>query len=808
MTDNTHAVDQESVSATADHDYAARVNAALHDPRDPWGRKLVADADGPTYAAVAPLLVPVAIAGGSLTDSGYYYLAFCHPVPSSTSDLEERHFALHVADGSQVIADWARLDDISGELTRVFHNRRHNAHRRGPLRSVTILVGASAEERFGEDLNRLTQPDLADGHLPVLRTSYRDRDNVTWEHESFVRGVPNSASLVSHLRWVATTTAGNTLTRLRLRVDAISVDDAEMVDATLLVAGSPLMHLHIPESAELAWSAPDLVVTMPVAAGHAARVHATIVTGPLPNDLPEPRPAVHAATRKEVTQYWRSLLAEGTDIQVPEKLVIDAMRSVLVQQLAAGWRVAIGNAYEQLYIPECTQALLPLAQFGFLARHRDNLQELLDATKGSDLYPNWEMGCKLEHTAIHYWLSRDRGIVSDNLPMFMGALERMRRHRSRDPHGLLPPEWHSEDINEYIYGVHHQSVVWRGLRDYAAVLRHVGRDADATQFDREAVDLHTALVNALARSVVKLEDGSLFVPLQLLGDETPYDPITESRAGSYWNIMVPWALATGILPPGSDMAAAALQYLRDHGGTFLGLTRFNYYGLPIGECKPDGYEGYRSTGIDQQFGHAYLTFLADNDQPDQIVLALYAKLAHDMTRGTYVSGEGSTISPCADLDGPFRTFWNPPLGSNGATYLHALRLGLVHEQFGRDGTPRQLTLLPATPRRWLRPGQHLSFHNLPTAFGPVSVDITVGDNGELIGELILSAVEPRPEKVRLRLRLPADYKLDSITVDGTVCPIDAATETSVLPGSAGRFTIRAQMRHRSTHLTQAQSESE
>ena len=87
---------------------------------------------------------------------------------------------------------------------------------------------------------------------------------------------------------------------------------------------------------------------------------------------------------------------------------------------------------------------------------------------------------------------------------------------------------------------------------------------------------------------------------------------------------MPYALASGFFRPGSREASAILQYLLDHGGRFLGLVRFAPH---TGVTNP----GYQTPGTDDVYGTNVARFLADNDQPDQLLLSLYGKLAAGMT---------------------------------------------------------------------------------------------------------------------------------------------------------------------------------
>src|SRR5262249_921729 len=177
---------------------------------------------------------------------------------------------------------------------------------------------------------------------------------------------------------------------------------------------------------------------------------------------------------------------------------------------------------------------------------------------------------------------------------------------------------------------------------------------------------------AIAASAVRLPDGSLFLPARLLDGETPYAALTETRNGSYWNLVLPHALASGPLHPNSGQAAGVLAYLAEHGSRLLGLVRFNYYPVPLGRSRPSAMPGYQTSGSDDVYGLNVARFLADNDLPDQLVLSLYGQLAGGMTEGTFVSGEGATIAPVAGEY--YRSMYLPPNSTSNAAFLEYLRL--------------------------------------------------------------------------------------------------------------------------------------
>src|SRR5436190_19415921 len=84
--------------------YTAHTLAALRARTDVWGRQLLSAPGGPTYAGAARYLKPLLFARGPkgtrLTASGVYYLPFAQPDGARGAGS----VALHVADGSQILA--------------------------------------------------------------------------------------------------------------------------------------------------------------------------------------------------------------------------------------------------------------------------------------------------------------------------------------------------------------------------------------------------------------------------------------------------------------------------------------------------------------------------------------------------------------------------------------------------------------------------------------------------------------------------------------------------------------------------------
>jgi hypothetical protein len=394
------------------------------------------------------------------------------------------------------------------------------------------------------------------------------------------------------------------------------------------------------------------------------------------------------------------------------------------------------------------------------------------------------MGEKLLGSASYYRLHRDRAYVEQVTPVLRRYVVAL--GRGIGPRRILGRERYSSDIPDQVYGLHSQAVAWQGLREMGSVWAETGHASLARRSRGLAGRLGAGLRRAVAVSQRRLPDGSLFVPVRLLDREGPYDALMRSRSGSYWNLVMPYALASGLLPPRGPQANGIFRYMQRHGSRFLGLVRAGAYSLYRDPAYP-------TSGTDEVYGVNVARFLADSDRPDQLVLSLYGGLAAGMAPGTFVSGEAASLAP---LGGAFhRAMYLPPNGAGNAAFLVKLRLMLVHERRDRNGLPHGLELAYATPRDWLRPGRRIAVERAPTSFGPLSFSIAATE-----GSVQVSLDVPdraRPRRVSMRVRLPRPSRITSVLLDGRpFSRFDARTETVDLSGLRGRIELVVRHRRR------------
>jgi hypothetical protein len=692
--------------------YTASVTRALASGRDLWGDALLRAPGGPTFRGASRHLAPILYArsanGRPLTRTGVYYLPFAAPLGS----LGAGSVALHVADGSEIVSQRAG----------------------GPALEVNVAGGL-----YGSCLSRLAPARLAAGWLPILDTRYAG-----YSQESFAARIPETGSLVSFVR-----VTGPGPIRLTPTVPGLHRSGDR------LVRGS---RTYLVFSAGARWDGSSLLFTRHVAYAswvvHPGRV------SPLTLDA-----ARYGAARASVAAFWRARLAEGATFDVPETRVMDAERGLLVQNLELSWRYSIGNPYEEFSFPESIDGAQVMTELGFGQVGRSILRVSL--TRRATPYPGWTMGEKLLGSAIYERLTGDTGFLGFADAKLAGYVTALGRRQ--EPGGLLEPEHFSSDIKDAVHGLHGQAVVWEGLGSMAAVWRRTGHPNLAARASAIAARLGVGLRRAVERSERRLPDGSLFLPMRLDAGEQPYASVTESRAGSYWNLVAPYALASGLFRPGSAQAKGALAYLLEHGSRLLGLVRAGGYAL----YGPDATTTL--SGTDQVYGVNAARFMAAMDEPDQLVLSLYGQLAAGMTRTTFVAGEAASVAP---LDGlRYRAMYLPPNSVSNDAFLETLRLMLVQEPAGG------LRLAFGTPRAWLAPGKRIAVAGAPTGFGPLSYSLVASVHEVRVH---LDPLSKRPSSIELRLRLPAERRIRSVSPRAR---FDAATGTIDVPVTSGPLDL-------------------
>jgi len=723
-------------------EYAKRLDEALHENRDVWGEALIAQG-GATYDNLKDQLHPLFYSTGNVyTELGVHNLLF-------GEDGGAPPYIIPLADGSRIAANVHQSEDF-----------------------LAWTVGPEGET-FGADLERLEGPYLEEGFWPVLQTTYTDEHGNQYGQESFAGHLDGHGGVVAFLRMSIASPAADGKARLGLQFG----DDAKMRFSATACDGLSVVS---DNSEAVLWD---------VAPGEHTLYAVWSPEAPLPDGLVVSE-ALYESARVAMKDYWSEHLSPVLRFDVPEPLVMDAQRNLLIQNLIMRWRYSLGSVvyHDSFYQPESSDAVEVLGEYGHPEAHRDGLADLLTMTKGPGYYENWERGEKLCHGAQYYYLTRDAAFIEEHTDAYVALCEEFRRQMAEDPYGLLLKQRQCGDIPEVAHYIFHQTVGWRGLRDMAEVWRQIGRKDLYEQYRPLAEQLKEAIDKGMATATTDMPDGALFIPRAVYTGEQPYRAITETRIGSYWNLVMPYGFASGYWPMDGPEMGRILDYMHNYGVLFLGLLRFNYYPTPIGSYRADGLPGYYTTGVDNVYLPAYIRMLAAQDQADRQVLTFYGKLAHGMARNTFVTGEGSTLG--ARPGEFYRSTYGGPTSANNDAFLLNLRLMLVRESFNHDtGIPESLFLAQATPREWLEDGKVIDVANAPTRFGPVTYRIESHlAQGRMDVHVVLPDRDPI-SRVRLKLRLPMPYVITGATNVGNPVPFDAGTGQVDLTGLTGKFSL-------------------
>ncbi|MCK4624140.1 MAG: hypothetical protein KAV00_02430, partial [Phycisphaerae bacterium] len=198
-------------------------------------------------------------------------------------------------------------------------------------------------------------------------------------------------------------------------------------------------------------------------------------------------------------------------------------------------------------------------------------------------------------------------------------------------------------------------------------------------------------------------------------------------------------------------------------------------------------------GLNDLYTLRYTLALLKGGEVDKFLVGFYAKLAHGLTRETFIGTEPSSAT-LVEGETFRRLLGLAPNTASGALFLQSLRYMLLMERdSGNDGLYDTLLLLHATPRHWLMDGEEIVVEDAPTCFGEVSVHV----RSEIDAGVVSATVKmPRREglaKTVITLRTPAARKIRKVTVNGEDHPcFDAGTETVDLSGLQGELRIKVE----------------
>jgi hypothetical protein len=622
---------------------------------------------------------------------------------------------------------------------------------------VWFFVG-DKQEVFGTNVEKIDGPRYDDGYLPVVGVGYSAGDT-RYDQEVFA---PVREDLVAFgavcVRFTARKAAGRVQVRIGAPGTAKDGAIVDKMDRTISRFGRGWT-----------WDTGKQTLSATLNRDESA----DLVTFTKPADAAI-KPVDHNTERKACIETWTKLVGTGTRVEIPEPIVQNAWRALVVGNYLMAvddkMNYSAGNAYDHLYEGECGDAVRSLMLFGHEADARKMVGPLLRFDRKATRFH--VAGHKLQLLTHYFWVTRDKDYIRDNRALWEPVVAFIRASRKTD-NGLLPKDNFAGDVAQQIYSLNSNANCWRGLRDMAAVLEDLGEREAASGIRKDAEEFRKVILEALTKSIRK-DTKPPFIPLSLLSDEPAHDPLTATRIGSYYDLMIPYVLGSGIL--GDERDSWVIDYLRAHGGLAMGMIR----------SMPHQGEFDKQPGVNVLYGLRFnLTLLRRGDR-DHALVGFYGHLAQAMTRDTFIGGEGSRFFH-GDKFG--RSFYLPPNSASNATFLTTMRYLLIQDwDLDDDGKPETLRLLDAIPPRWLKDGAKIVVDKAPSAFGDVSMST---ESRLKEGEVRVSLKTPsRPiGKWTLRLPDPPGYRVTGARIGDKDLRRDADGRVD-LSRQTGEFVVR------------------
>ncbi|MDB6059807.1 MAG: hypothetical protein JWO95_3651 [Verrucomicrobiales bacterium] len=731
------------VSSTAEP--LASFDQAVTSSRDEWGVAAMHQTNGASYEFFKDLLPPPRYVNA---DFRFYPIVLSAPHAKIKARLISNGSGVNLRGGSRGWND--------------------------PGTPVTFRVGPD-ELRFGDILNRLHQPTLADGYLPIAEVRYEhgveaskylpkpgttsptkklgiDHMSNVYAVEAFASTDPDFASNGVVFAKFSLASGSNGIITVHAETRPNKFTNGFIVDAD----GNGLIWLE--KSWDMARGTAHARIdtnkfaTIAIAAKPFAAdaLKAFIASGKFNYD----------SQRQQCADTWNKLLALGMNVEVPEPIVNNAWRNLIIQDISIilddKMNYSAGNQYQKMYAAESTDAALPMLAWG----QEDEMRQVFDGIMNvrDERLPHHFAGHKLSDVVRYYWQTRDLDFIKSKRPLWQKYLDSILNGRTGE-HGLLPKENYCTDIEEPCYSFTANATCWAAVRDMVPVLEELGDKEQAAKVSAFATDFKQKILAAVDENLHR-ETTPPFIPMGLYSTEQIHDPIYNTRIGGYWDLISGYILDSRILV-GTEKETWLPDYYQEHGGLFMGLTR-------SGTPDHTFWTGQHRTN--PLYGMRYIVDCLRRDDVERALVSFYGMLAHGMTRNTFIGAEGCSIQP---LDEGGRFFYCPPNTSANGQWLSVLRNILVQDwDVDEDGRPDTLRLAFGTPKRWLEDGKTIKVERAPTAFGPVSYKIESHLNkGHVLAQVELPA-RNKANQILFRARVPEGWHVMHADVAGHELPVD------------------------------------
>ena len=436
----------------------------------------------------------------------------------------------------------------------------------------------------------------------------------------------------------------------------------------------------------------------------------------------------------EVVNFWKTVLAKGMQLSLPETKPVDTFYASLVYDLLGrniihGQFVQTSNQfqYHAFFIRDSANFVRMYDFTGYPEVAGQVLsffktQQLPDGNFMSQAgqYDGW--GEALATYGEHYRMTHNLAFAESVYPRVVRAVDWLIAARAKDPMHLMPASdvHDDEDVAGHLTGYNFWAL--DGLKSAIELARATGHKQDAARFESEYNNYRTTFMKALTIATEK--DGGVLPPSLDAG---------KWRGTDWGNLLSVFPVP--VLNPSSPWVTNTLRY-----------TQARYR------------EGIMTYSEPQNGTYLHLYLTIDNsltelvrENQEQVIRELYAELLH-------------TSSTQAGFEFAIRPWGNRNFEGNlaphnwfASDYRILLRNMMVREQ------GENLHLLSAVSPDWVGEGKTIAVERVPTYFGSVGFTFKTINPGE--AEMALRTQwTDRPQ--HLFLHLPWFLTVTRVKADG------------------------------------------
>ncbi|MBL7134737.1 MAG: hypothetical protein ISS78_11610 [Phycisphaerae bacterium] len=488
------------------------------------------------------------------------------------------------------------------------------------------------------------------------------------------------------------------------------------------------------------------------------------------------RQARYDRYRRKTEQTWRDMFAAGSQFDIPEQRVHEAVRASLVHLMLAtrqrgGKRFQTsGLPYQNFFMIDYVDMRAAYDAMGRGAFARQSFEQVFDRQQDDGLFCDtslshgkrlWSSHGHMVHSLAHHCLmTRDWAYARTIRPKLLRAVQWIDAASKQDKYGLMPPAWPYDA--EMIKGRYTSHNLWSllGLRSAVRLAGRAGWKNEAELWRKLHDDYEASVLKAIDATAGR----DRYVPTGL------YDFITgpaarrgfaEYRTNQDWeNLLLSYP--TEVLAPGDGRLAATLAMMH----------RIRYR---------EGIMTYRN-GMHL---HQYLTTNVTNQhvvrgEQRQALIDLYHVLLHS---GSTHEGYENMVVPWSTRD----TNCPPPHAWAAAKITLLIRNMLVLEHGGRAGLnadKRDLHLFSVVSPAWAGRGKKIAIRDARTEMGPVNAVMTFTDDGASVTLNNRFHTPPRS----LVVRVP--YFVELVRFDSDAKQARRDGDRIVLSPDATRLTMK------------------